>query len=85
MARHTCTCICICTCICTCQAEAARRPERAAYTQPLLTTYYQVLLDDVNNSDPAQEEAFRIFRDNTTEYQRRVKLQVARTRQIFAN
>ena len=113
-----------------------------------------MLLDDVNNSDPAQEEAFRIFRDtawskcppwhtlavpqlgscassgrawrlwaarhsqeeagplgtqplprvlelaaskaadftafdpsgdNTTEYQRRVKLQVARTRQIFAN
>ena len=48
-----------------------------------------MLLDDVNNSDPAQEEAFRIYKNDqtngTTEYQRRVKLQVARTRQLFAN
>ena len=38
----------------------------------------QVLLDDVNNADPAQEEAYRFYKnDKNGEYQRRVKLQVA--------
>ena len=36
-------------------------------------------------SKAADFTAFDHSGDNTTEYQRRVKLQVARTRQIFAN
>ena len=40
---------------------------------------FQVLLDDVNNGDPAQEEAFRVYRDDKGgEYKKRVRAQVAR-------
>ena len=41
----------------------------------------QVLLDDVNNKDPAQEEAFQIYGRDQEEYKRRVRAQVARMRQ----
>ena len=55
---------------------------RASLTIKQILLAVQILLDDVNNSDPAQEEAFRVFKDNQAEYKRRVRLQVERTRQL---
>ena len=51
---------------------------RAALTIKQVLIAVQVLLEDVNNGDPAQEEAYRVYRDNKIEYKKRVRLQVAR-------
>ena len=40
----------------------------------------QTLLDDPNNSDPAQEEPYRAFKNDRKEYESRVKQQVAHLR-----
>ena len=37
----------------------------------------QTLLDDPNNLDPAQEEPYRAYKNDRSEYDRRVKQQVA--------
>jgi len=69
--------------------DDAKGKWRAALTIKQVLLAVQVLLVDVNNSDPAQEEAFRIYKEDqgngTGEYERRVRLQVARTRQLFNN
>lgn len=52
---------------------------RAALTIKQILIAIQVLLDDVNNGDPAQEEAYRVYRDaKEGEYKKRVRAQVAR-------
>jgi ubiquitin-conjugating enzyme E2 I len=40
----------------------------------------QTLLDDPNNADPAQEEPYKIYRDNRQEYERKVREQVIKLR-----
>ena len=59
--------------------DDAKGTWRAALTIKQVLLAVQVLLDDVNNSDPAQEEAYRIYKnDQHGEYKRRVKMQVQR-------
>ena len=58
-----------------CASPVARVPVRAAW-KPSLTIKHlligiQTLLDDPNNADPAQEEPYKIYRDNRQEYERK--------------
>eukprot|EP00310_Coccolithus_braarudii_P015218 CAMPEP_0183332360 /NCGR_PEP_ID=MMETSP0164_2-20130417/1556_1 /TAXON_ID=221442 /ORGANISM="Coccolithus pelagicus ssp braarudi, Strain PLY182g" /LENGTH=102 /DNA_ID=CAMNT_0025501067 /DNA_START=232 /DNA_END=540 /DNA_ORIENTATION=+ len=53
-------------------AEKAWKP---ALTIKQLLIGIQALLDDPNNADPAQEEPYRIFKNDKKEYERRVKEQ----------
>jgi len=41
----------------------------------------QTLLDEVNNSDPAQAEAYDVYKKNKAEYEKRVKAQAKRMAQ----
>uniref|UniRef100_A0A7S3AVC1 SUMO-conjugating enzyme UBC9 n=1 Tax=Haptolina ericina TaxID=156174 RepID=A0A7S3AVC1_9EUKA len=50
---------------------------RPSLTIKQLLLGIQALLDDPNNSDPAQEEPYRIFANDRVRYERMVKAQVA--------
>ena len=61
-----------------CSAALLPRPGwRPSLTIKQLLLGIQALLDDPNNSDPAQEEPYRIFANDRVRYERMVKAQVA--------
>ena len=61
--------------------DDAKGTWRAALTIKQVLLAVQLLLDDVNNADPAQTEAWQVFSKDQAEYKRRVKAQVQRLQQ----
>ena len=53
-------------------------------TIPQVMLALQTFLDEPNEKSPAQQEAFMIYKKDRAEYERRVKLQVARVDQLNA-
>ncbi len=53
---------------------------RAAITIPQILLGIQSLLDEPNDLDPAQSEAFRLYRESRDEYHRRVREQALANR-----
>ena len=44
----------------------------------------QELLDNPNNADAAQEAAYKLFKKSTVEYQKRVRIEVAKYTEVQA-
>ena len=61
-------------------ARAVRAAWKPSLTIKTLLMGIQHLLDDPNNADPAQEEPYRVYRDDPREYERKVREQVVKLR-----